>query len=304
MGVETLAFGRMTWINIEKPIPQDMDYLRQNYPFHPLDLEDCLSRVERPKMDEYPAYLFIVMQFPTYDDFRNVSRPSQVSFFIGTGFLITVHDGSLWPIAKLFDDCQKDGEICQKHMGGGASRLLHDVMDRLVDYCFPLLYKVDASIRELEESVFTESAPDVVREISWVRRDVIGLQRIVKPQIDIVANLERVDRPFIREELDVYFGDVLDHLYKALDTLEDHRDMIEGLNDTASTLTSYRLNMVMKTLTIISVIIMPLTLLSGIYGMNISLPLDSHPFAFLFVLCLMLLMSGGMLLWFRRQRWL
>jgi len=189
-------------------------------------------------------------------------------------------------------------------MGGGASRLLHDVMDRLVDYCFPLLYKVDASIRELEESVFTESAPDVVREISWVRRDVIGLQRIVKPQIDIVANLERVDRPFIREELDVYFGDVLDHLYKALDTLEDHRDMIEGLNDTANTLTSYRLNMVMKTLTVISVIIMPLTLLSGIYGMNISLPLDRHPFAFVFVLCLMLLMSGGMLLWFRRQRWL
>ncbi len=304
MGVEVLTHGRMTWVNIEKPTAHDMDYLRKNYDFHPLDLEDCLSRVERPKIDEYEDYLFIVMQFPVYDDSRRVSRSSQVNFFIGSGYLVTVHEGALWPITKLFDDCQAESDLCQKHMGGGASRLLHDVIDRLVDYCFPILYKVDANIREIEDSIFTEDVPDIVREISWVRRDIIALQRIVKPQIAIASNLEHKDRPFIREELDEYFGDVVDHLYRALDALEDHRDVIEGLNDTANTLTSYRLNMVMKTLTIISVIILPMTLLTGLYGMNIALPLDDHPLAFAFLVVLMFVVAGGMLFWFKRQRWL
>jgi magnesium transporter len=304
MGVELLTHGRITWVNIEKPVLEDMNYLRQRFPFHPLDLEDCLSRIERPKIDEYDDYLFLIMQFPIFDTSSRVSRPAEVDLFIGAGYLVTVHDGILWPITKLFDDCQTEEEIRQKHMGGGASRLLHDVIDRLVDYCFPILYKVDANIREIEEDIFTEQVPGVVREISWVRRDIIALQRIIKPQIAIVANLEHKDRPFIREELDVYFGDVLDHLYKAWDMLEDHRDVIDGLSDTADTLTSYRINEVMKILTIISVIMLPLTLLSGIYGMNISLPLAQHPLSFVFILILMLLISGSMLYYFKKRRWI
>jgi magnesium transporter len=304
MGVELLTHGRVTWVNIEKPAPEDMAYLRERYPFHPLDLEDCLSRLERPKIDEYDDYLFIIMQFPVFDDAHRVSRPSEVDMFIGAGYLVTVHDGNLWPIAKLFDGCQVDEQLRQKHMGRGASRLLHDVVDRLVDYCFPILYKVDANIQEIEEDIFTEDVPGVVQEISWVRRDIIALQRIVKPQIAIVANLEHKDRPFIREELDVYFGDVLDHLYKAWDMLEDHRDVIEGLSDTANTLTTYRINEVMKILTIISVIMLPLTLLSGIYGMNIALPLANFPLSFLLILLLMAVIAGGMIFYFRKRRWI
>jgi magnesium transporter len=304
MGVELLTYGRVTWVNIEKPTPEDMTYLRERYPFHPLDLEDCLSRLERPKIDEYDDYLFIIMQFPVFDDAHRVSRPSEVDMFIGAGYLVTVHDGNLWPIAKLFDGCQADEQLRQKHMGRGASRLLHDVVDRLVDYCFPILYKVDANIQEIEEDIFTEDVAGVVQEISWVRRDIIALQRIVKPQIAIVANLEHKDRPFIREELDVYFGDVLDHLYKAWDMLEDHRDVIEGLSDTANTLTTYRINEVMKILTIISVIMLPLTLLSGIYGMNIALPLANFPLSFLLILLLMAVIAGGMILYFRNRRWI
>jgi magnesium transporter len=305
MGVEVLTHGRVTWVNIEKPALEDMNYLRERYPFHPLDLEDCLSHIERPKIDEYEDYLFIIMQFPVFDAASRVSRPEEVDMFIGAGYLVTVHAGNLWPIARLFDDCQADEQIRQRHMGRGASGLLHDVMDRLVDYCFPILYKVDANIREIEEDVFTEEVPGVVQELSWVRRDIIALQRTVKPQIAIVANLENEDRPFIREGLDVYFGDVLDHLYKARDMLEDQRDVIEGLSDTANTLTSYRLNEVIKILTIISVIMLPLTLLSGIYGMNLELPLDENsPLSFVVIILLMVVMAGGMILYFRKRRWI
>ena len=306
MGVETLTHGRVTWVNIEKPTAQDMEALQRLYPhFHPLDLEDCLSRIERPKIDEYDDYLFIIMQFPVFDSSSLVSKPGEVDMFIGKGYLVTVHDGDLWPIANLFDDCQANENTRAKHMGRGASGLLHDTIDLLVDYCFPILYKVDANIREIEEDVFTERVPDVVRELSWVRRDIIALQRIVKPQMTILTNLQQEDRPFIREGLDVYFDDVLDHLRKAWDMLEDHRDVIEGLDDTANTLTSYRLGEIMKILTIISVTLLPLTLLSGIYGMNVALPLDENsPYSFLVILALMALMVAGMLLYFKRKKWI
>jgi magnesium transporter len=305
MTTEVLTHGRVTWVNIEKPMPEDMDYLRERYPFfHPLDLEDCLSRIERPKIDEYDNYLFIIMQFPVFDISRRVSRSGEVDIFIGAGYLVTVHDGNLWPITKLFEDCKTEEQTRQRHMGLGSSRLLHDVIDRLVDYCFPIFYKVDANIREIEEDIFTEEMSRVVQEISSVRRDIIALQRIVKPQISIVANLEHKDRPFIREELEVYFGDVLDHLYKAWDMLEDHRDVIEGLSDTSNTLTSYRINEVIKILTIISVIMLPLTLLSGIYGMNVLLPLADRPYAFPLILSLMVVVAGGMLLYFKKRHWM
>jgi magnesium transporter len=283
-----------------------MEVLRQRYPhFHPLDFEDCLSRMERPKIDEYDDYLFIIMQFPVFDASSRISKPGEVDMFIGKGYLVTVHDGDLWPITGLFDDCQANPRTRERHMGRGASRLMHDVIDRLVDYCFPILYKVEANIREIEEDIFTEQVSGVVRELSWVRRDIISLQRIVKPQIAIISNLEQKDRPFIREDLDVYFDDVLDHLRKAWDILEDERDVIEGLDDTANTLTSYRLGEIMKILTIISVTLLPLTLLSGIYGMNIELPLDENsPYTFLIILGLMAIMVGAMLLYFKRKRWI
>ncbi len=137
-----------------------------------------------------------------------------------------------------------------------------------------------------------------------MRRDIIALRRIIRPQIAIVATLEQKDRPFIQEELDVYFGDIVDHLNKARDILEDHREVIEGLSETSDSVISYRINEMMRILAIISVVMLPLTLLSGIYGMNIGLPLRTHPLAFAFIIGLMILMAGGMMFYFKRRRWL
>jgi magnesium transporter len=304
MSIETVTYGKVTWTNIEKPRPEDVEVLRRNYNFHPLDLEDCLSKIERPKIDEYEDYLFIVMHFPVYDPDHHISRPSEVDFFIGAGYLVTVHDGILKPIYQLFDDCQRYERTRVKHMGRGASRLLYSVIDALVDYCFPILDKVDSNIHVIEEEVFTADMRRVVQDISTVRRDIIALRRIIRPQIAIVANLEQKDRPFIREDLDVYFGDIVDHLNKAWDILEDHREVVEGLSETSDSVISYRINEVMRILTIISVVLLPLTLLSGIYGMNIALPLARDPLAFIFIVGLMILMAGGMVFYFKRRGWL
>jgi len=305
MALETIQHGRVTWVNVERVTPQDIETLREMYPhFHPLDLEDLQSRIERPKIDEYDDYLFVVMQFPQWDKVQRISRAAEVDMFVGSGYLVTVSDGTLRPLRQLFDQCRVDPEARERYMSRGASRIFYTVIDRLVDYIFPILYKVDRNIRHLEEEVFAEDSRRVMQEISEVRRDIIALRRIIRPQIAILDNLEKVDRPFIREELDVYFGDILDHMVKAWEIVEEHYDVINGLSDTANTLVNYRLNEVMQILTVISVIMMPLELIAGIYGMNVALPMMNLRAAFLLVMGLMFIIAFVMLLYFRRRGWL
>jgi len=304
MSVQTITHGKVTWIKIENPTTEDIEVLRRNFNFHPLDLEDCLSKIERPKIDEYDDYLFIVMHFPIYDQDREVSQPAEIDFFIGTSYLVTVHDGRLKPLLQLFEDCRAYEQTRRRHMSAGASRLLHSVIDKLVDYCFPILAKVVHNIQTIEDEVFTENMRQIVQRISVVRRDIIALRRIIKPQLAIVANLEHVDRPFIREDLDVYFGDIHDHLQKAWEELEDHREVLEGLSDTSESVLSYRINNVMKILTIISVMMLPLSLLSGIYGMNVILPGENSPWAFLIIIGVMVIIVVAMLAFFKKQNWL
>jgi len=303
MGIETINYSKITWTDIERPTLEDIEVLKRNFSFHPLNLEDCL-RVERPKIDEYDDHLFLVMHFPVFDEGQRISRPSEVDFFIGANYLVTVHEGILKPIYQLFDDCQRYEQTRAKHMGRGASRLLYSVIDALVDYCFPILDKVDNNLRAIEDEMFTADMRRIVEEISIVRRDIIALRRIIKPQIAIVTNLERKDRPFIREDLDVYFGDIADHLNKAWDILEDYRQVIEGLSETSDSVSSYRINEVMRILTVISVIMLPLSLISGIYGMNVLLPMARHPYSFFAILGLMVVIAVGMLLYFKHRRWL
>ena len=168
-----------------------------------------------------------------------------------------------------------------------------------------MLRKVEAKIRTVEENMFTTDMRHIVQDISLVRRDIIALRRVVKPQISIVGNLERKDRPFIQEELDVYFGDIADGFSRAWDILEDYREVIEGLSDTSDSVTSYRINDVMRVLTIISVVMLPLTLISGIYGMNLEwLPAADTFYGFFIIIGFMVLVAGGMLLFFRRRGYL
>jgi len=304
MAYETLRHGRLTWTNITHPNPADIATLKEVYPtFHPLDLEDVLSRIERPKIDEYDDYLFIVMHFPRWDPERRISIPSEVDFFVGTGFIVTVHEEALPPLVNLFEQC-KDSEEARVRYMNGAGALLHTIVDRLVDYIFPILYKVDANIRGIEENLFAEDTRRTIQDISFVRRDIIALKRIVKPQLTILYRLEQIDRPFFREDLDIYFGDILDHLQKARDIVDDDAEVIVGLSDTTDALASHNINEVMRILTVISVIMLPLTLISGILGMNVPLPLQHSPISFWLILGLMLIVSLAMLAYFRFKHWL
>lgn len=307
MSISTITENKTSWINIVDPTYEDIEHLRRYYPFHPLDLEDCLSNMERPKVDEYEDYLFIVMQFPVYDTEARTSRLSEMDVFIGSGYLITLHKGELKPLSQLFQECQRDERARIRHMSKGAGQLLYGILDRTVDYLVRVLSRVRERINEIDEKIFTEDMRFIVEEISILRRDVISLRRIIKPQIAVISNLERKDRPFIREDMEVYFGDILDGFSRAWDELEDHHEVIESLSATSESIISHRINRTIQTLTVISLILLPLTLVAGILGMNITLPFgmsNPNPYTFWIIIGFMIVLVVVLVYYFRRNRWL
>ena len=305
LNLETVAWGDLTWVNIEKPTEQETEYLAQNYPFHPLDLDDCLSRIQRPKIDEYKDYLFLVFHFPVFHKEARVTTSSQVSVFIGPKYLITLHKGELKPLVKLFRECQIDEESRQENLSQGSGYLLYRIIDRLVDYCLPILNKIGENIERTEDDIFSSRGmPRAIEKISMLRRDVISFRRTIWPMRAVIGSLELKIRRFTQMDLAVYFGDTVDHVDKIWDGLDEYKEIIEGLNDAYDSLATNRTNEVMRMLTIIATILLPLTVVASVYGMNIPLPFQNSSYSFILVLAIWIVIVSGMLYFFRRQHWI
>jgi magnesium transporter len=306
MSSRVLTYNAVTWTNVTKATTNDIEQLRQQYPFfHPLDLEDCLSTIERPKIDEYENYLFIVMHFPVFNKATRRLGRAEVDIFVGRGFLVTLSDGTLQPLVEAFDNAEKDEGLRGQFMGRGSYYLLYMLIDDLVDYCFPILDKENHNVLDIEERIFDVNARELVREISIVRRNLLNFRSTIKPQMKIITSLERKDWEFLRGDLEVYWGDVSDHTVQIWERLEDLWEVVEGLSTTLESLTSQRINEVMKILTIFSVIMLPLSVISGIYGMNLrQLPFASHPLSFVIIIGIMAGIVVGMLAYFSRKGWL
>jgi magnesium transporter len=293
------------WINIVRPTAEDIQRLSKSYTFiHPLHLDDILSPIERPKIDEEESYLFVVMQFPVWDSQHRLSRPSEVDFIVTRNALVTIHDATLKPLVRRFSQCELYEEQRDKLAGKGANDTFYAIIDELIDYLFPILHKVDANIRTIEDGIFTADTRTIIRDIALARRDIIALRRMIRHLVPVVERLTHIKHPIIQADLEEYFDDSLDHVYTARDIIDENYEIIGGLSETADTLVSHRINEVMRVLTVISVIMLPLTLVSGIYGMNIQLPISEHPNAFLIVMGMMVLIVVLMLTYFRHRKWL
>jgi magnesium transporter len=305
LNLESVTWNDLTWIDIERPTERETEYLAQNYPFHPLDLDDCLSRIQRPKIDEYKEYLFLVLHFPVFNKQTRATTSSQVSVFIGDKYLITLHKGELKPLVKLFRECQLEEEARQEHFSQGSGYLLYRIIDRLVDYCLPIVNRISANIEETEGNIFTSKRmPRAIEAISTLRRDVIAFRRIIWPMRAVIGSLEPRIRRFTKMDMAVYFGDTIDHVDKIWDALDEYKEIIEGLNDTHDSLATNRTNEVMRMLTIIATILLPLTVVASIYGMNVPLPFQESGYSFIFVLAIWVTIVSGMLYFFRRHRWI
>jgi magnesium transporter len=299
--------GRLTWYNVEKPSAKEVQFLSDNFHFHSMALDDMVGRVQRPKVDDYDTYLFIVLHFPVFDRANRVTTPSELDIFVGENFVITSHKGNLEPLARMFNECVNNEESRRKYMGRSASYFFYQLLHEMVTYCFPILDKIEDNIDKVEDLIFSRAVPETVREISMIRRDLISFRRIIHPQIAVLEELEKEKYPFFKEDQDVYFGDIADHIRKIWDGLEDCKEVVDGLSDTSNWLTSHRIQEAMRVLTIVMAMLAPPTLIASIYGMNIHLPGgvtagDSAPF--IVIVVLMLVTGAGMWYYFHRKQWL
>jgi len=307
LDIQSINCGKLTWVYIEKPTEKEVDYLSEHFPFHPLNLDDIASRVQRPKIDEYEDHLFLVLHFPVFNKESLVTTPSEVDLFIAEKYIVTVHcSGDLKPLSKFFKECQIDEDIRISYMSRSAGYLLYHILDRLTNYCFPILNKLTDNIEKVEDLIFSRTVPETVREISLIRRDLISFRRVIHPQIVVIEALEREEYPFLKEDQEIYFGDIADHIRKIWDALEDNKEVVDGLADTSNWLTSHRIQEVMRVLTIITAIMAPGTLIASIYGMNIALPgsaNEGHWLTFLIILLIMVGIGVAMIIFMRRRNW-
>ncbi len=306
LNVESVSWHDLTWVNIEQPTERETEYLAKNYPFHPLDLDDCLSRTQRPKIDEYPQYLFIVFHFQVYNKATRISTHSQVSVFIGEKYLITLHTGQLKPLRQLFRQCQTDEESRQEYFSRGSGYLLYRILDALIDDYFPVLDKILSLLESVEDKVFDENVEAAV-EVATLRRDIVTQRRIALPMRAVFGELETKLQRFTKIDMRVYFGDLIDHMNKICDTLDECKEIIEIYKDSDFILSADRLNRIMRVLTVMSTILLPFLVVSSIYGMNLHLPgglTEGSLTSFVLVMLFMAVLTLGMLYYFRRKRWI
>ncbi len=304
--LESLTWGDLTWVNIEQPTKREMEYLAQKYSFHPYDLDDCLSRKQRPKIDEYEDYLFHIFHYTVYNKETRVSTHDQVSVFVGRNYLITVHSGLLKPLVKLFRDCQTNEGARQENFSYGSGFLLYRILDRAVDAYFPVLDKLLSLMDDVEDSVFDENV-ESAQELAILRRDVITQRRIMFPVRTVIIELEGKLKRFCKIDMSVYFGDLTDHMNKICETLDECKEIIEVFKDTDWVLSTDRLNRIMRILTIIATIVLPFLAISSVYGMNVHMPgsIESGSWVpFIVIMVVMTLITGVMLYYFRLKRWI
>lgn len=306
MPVQTTKINNLMWIDITKPTKEDMQFLRETYQFHPLVLDDCLSNIQRPKVDIFDDYLFVILHFPTYDYDKRRLGTSEVDFFIGKDYVITIHDGILKPLNKFYEVSQKNEEFTNKFASRESGYLFYEIVNYSIDSCFPILDKITSNLENIETELFeTDDNECLARSLLINRRDILNYRKILKPQRVVISTLKKQRRDFLPDELEDYFDDILDHLEKLWDGLENCKELVEGLKDTNETLISHDTRRIMRILTIISVIILPLTFITGIYGMNISvLPYAKHDFSFLIIVGFMVVVALSMFGYFKHRQWL
>ena len=305
--VAELSTDGLTWIHLDPPIdPESVNTLRARFGWHPLDVEDVLSKRQRPKVDDYldDGYLFGVLHFPAYD--KNIQRlnAGELDFFIGPDYLVTISNVQLNPVTRLFTRLQEDERMRDNLFSRGSGRLLYEILDDLFDYCFPILDKIAYKLDSIEDDIEDRRSEEIVSDISKAKQEIISFRKIVKPQRPALRLLERHIERFLPEDLELYFDDLVDASERIWDLLDNYKEVVEALESTNESVISHRQNDILRVLTIFSVVLLPLTLISGIFGMNVLFPGEHTHTAFWVIVGLMVGTIVSMVAFFKYKRWL
>ncbi|MBW6468506.1 MAG: magnesium/cobalt transporter CorA [Coriobacteriia bacterium] len=296
-GLRVASESKCTWVDIAGPDPGDLERVGQRFGLHPLALEDCLHEPQRPKIEVFDDHLFLIWTVPGLS--RESADQAEVDAFLGNGWLVTIHRGANRATEHAVSEA---GPL----MASGPDRVLHAVLDHLVDGVFFAIDEVGESLERLEGQLLQAeegASPAHLREIYVMRRRILDLHRIIAPERDIVRALLR-ERDFVTVDAFRYFSDVGDHLARVEDALDSLRTVATDLTDIHLSAVANRTNEIMKRLTVVATIFMPLTLITGIYGMNFRMfPELGWRFGYPGVMAIMLGVAVSMLVYFRRRGW-
>lgn len=273
---ETVQGKRFVWVDLQNPDRAEVEELAKKYGFNALNVEDCMTKFELPKLDRYGGHFFVILHFPPLSQKVGISKNSQLSVFLGRDFLVTVHQGDLRPLVELVKTCKAGPDLQRKErlLGGSSGFLLHEIIDVLVDDLLHTSRKIMANLDEMEDRVFDETKA-VARGIALLRREINRHRRIAVPLKRFVLEIARNSQAFSQggdEELGLYFDDVIDHIDKVIETLEESRETMEIYKDTDFVLSTEKTNKVLAVLTMIFTLAIPSTVIGTFYGMNVALP--------------------------------
>lgn len=301
----SITFGKLTWIDVKNPDHKVLENLKEKFGFHELDVEDCLSENQRSKIDEYSDYLFIILHIPYYDKRKQQIVSEEVDIFIKNNLMVTVHWGSLRPLLQTFENCKKSMKSRRELMGQGSGFLLYEIIDQLYSEAFPMLDKIERTVTSLERDVFTLSQQhDMLKDILNIKKNIIIFRRVIAPQRTVIAQIEHKNKKFLPESLEIYFDDVVDKVEKIWSSLENLKELVESLQDTNESIISHTTNNVIKILTVFSVVMLPLTFMTSLYGMNVALPLADKDGVFMILTTIMVLVVVTMLGFFKFKKWI
>lgn len=305
--IKTLEGKGFRWMDVQSPQRDDVEKLADEFGFHALNVEDCMAKFELPKLDSYDDHFYVILAFPPLAE-KGALRYSQLSMFVGRDYLVTIHQGDLEPLNDLVRTCQEKNKWGRQLLGKSPGFLVHEIVDVLVDDLLHMSRKIIANLEDLEDQVFNDSR-SVAREISVLRRDINKLRRMVNPLKKFVNEISNnIGRSDPTTALGLYFDDVIDHIDKVIDTLEESRETMEIYKDTDFMLSTEKTNKVLALLTIIFAMALPATMIGTFYGMNVNLPGAGGPSdnftPFVVIILASGIPTGIMAVYFKRLGWM
>jgi len=292
---------QFVWLDIQAAQEGDIALLREEFKFHPLAIEDATRHHERPKVDSYDSYYFLVFYAIRYDEENNRLYTEPMNLFIGGNYIVSVHEGDISAIDETITRWQKDEE----EFGNDAGALLYALLDTITDNYFPVIDRLADRVETLEEQIFERFQESALQDVFSLKRDLLSIRRIVAPERDVLNVLIRREVPIFERNTILYLQDVYDHIVRITDSIDTYRDLLSSALDAFLSVQSNRLNQIVKVLTITSIVLMCDALIAGIYGMNFEFMPELHSrYGYPFALGLMLTVSVGLVLYLRRRKWL
>ena len=302
--INKINHGKLNWINIVNPTQDDIDYLEDKFDFHHLDFEDCLTTNQRAKIDRYDDYLFLILHLPVKASDGSIAS-QELDIFVTDNTVITLHR-NIDVLNKLFEDARDKIQVQENLMNQSPGYLIYTILNSLYETGFTLLDTLTAEASELEKEVFDiDLTTDKLKDILALKKDLINFRRIILPQRSVIAQLEHIYMGNNNsEDLEVYFDNIVDKIEKIYSILENQKEIVASLQETNEAIIFHNTNNIIRVLTVFSVIMMPLSVITGFFGMNVDLPIANNPIAYFAILIFMFAVLAIMLIFFRFKKWL